>query len=137
MRFHQITEGVSPSKQFMTGVSALGRKWSRPSDGHDFIIKGHAIIRLVPYDAKSVNLMEISTASYERGKGEASSLLKDVCELADRLGVTIYANAHPIRKSLSDRGIPAAELVAWYQRNGFEIATEPAARGVNIVRRPS
>lgn len=120
----------------MTDVATLGRPWTRPSDGNDFIVKGKAAVRLVPFDTKSVNLMEISTVSYERGKGEASSLLKDVCQLADKHGVTIYANAHPIKKTLADRPLPAADLLAWYKRNGFVEASEPAARGVNIVRKP-
>lgn len=137
MRFHEITEGVAPSQQFMTDVTALGRQWSRPSDDRPFIVKGFASICLMPFDARSVNLMEIGTVSYERNKGEAGALLKSVCELADKHGVTIYANAHPIRKNLSDRGMPAADLLAWYKRNGFVEASEPAARGVNIVRKPA
>lgn len=137
MRFHEITEGVDPSHQFMADVAALGRPWSRPSDGRDFIVKGFASISLLPFDTKSVNLMEIGTVSYERSKGEASALLKAVCALADKHGVTIYANAHPIKKTLSDKGLPAADLLAWYQRNGFVQASEPAARGVNIVRKPA
>lgn len=80
--------------------------------------------------------MEISTSSSERKQGHGTAMLQQVCALADRYGITLYGNAYPIRKAIYDLPMSQEPLTAWYVRHGFEIADEPARRGVNIVRKP-
>lgn len=50
-----------------------------------------------------------------RGKGIGSRLLKEICEDADRDGVTLVLYAY------ASGGLPMEQLVMWYERNGFEL----------------
>jgi GNAT superfamily N-acetyltransferase len=51
-----------------------------------------------------------------RGKGQASALLKQVCEEADAAGVALLVTVKPFGKSKMDK----KALAVWYARNGFE-----------------
>lgn len=50
-----------------------------------------------------------------RRGGNASAVLRALCELADRHGITLQLT--PVR--LSRRGLTKRALVAWYSRHGF------------------
>jgi hypothetical protein len=126
-----ITEGRQPVEAFINDVKALGT----PYEGNFINVDG-AYIDVRPFGPSEANLMEIRTHLSGRKQGKAGALLKAVCKLADRHGITVYGNAYPIRRSLHDRHMNQDELTAWYVRHGFEVSPEPAMRGVNIVRYP-
>lgn len=71
---------------------------------------------LIPCD-KSIHLEMITTTEADRGNGDASRLLKRVCELADSAGVTLSLMAKPKDYVI---GLNQSELVAWYGRHGFK-----------------
>lgn len=125
-----LSESKRAVEAFMAAVEALGEH-----DGTFTKVNG-ASIHLKPYGPTEANLMEIKVHISSRRQGRAGALLKAVCDLADKHGITLYGNAYPIRNSLHDRHMSQQELTAWYIRHGFEIADEPAMRGDNIVRYP-
>jgi GNAT superfamily N-acetyltransferase len=49
-----------------------------------------------------------------RGKGDASALLKQVCEDADDNGIVLMLIPKPY-----DKGLDELQLIAWYARHGF------------------
>lgn len=135
-QYLDILESPNPAEAFVRELKSMGREWIRPGDGKTMTIIGSTAINVQVYDRHSVNLMEINTGKTQRFTGSGSAALKVLTDLADRHKVTIYGNAHPIITMLGERRLKLDELVAWYQKNGFEIADEPASRGVNIVRHP-
>lgn len=123
----------SPAQNFMDDLLASGRPgFHDPS----VIVIGLASVDCRIYGDKEILLKSFTVTSYEREKGEGSRVLKIICDLADRHGVTIYGNAYPLRKMLGERHLKLDALVAWYGRHGFVVSKEPAANGVNIVRKP-
>jgi hypothetical protein len=131
-----FTESRRPVDAFMAAVNEIGKEYYRFSDQATFRSLNGTIVRLEAYGPSEANLMEISTTSPERKKGHGTAMLKQVCDLADKYRITLYGNAYPIRKAIYDLPMPQEALTAWYLRHGFEIADEPARRGVNIVRKP-
>ncbi len=132
----KLLESKRPVDAYLAAVNQIGREHIRFSDGLTFRALGGAIVRLTAYGSREANLMEISTSGTVRKEGHATELLKQVVALADQYGITLYANAYPIKKALYDRPMPQDALTAWYVRHGFEVVEEPAQRGVNIMRRP-
>ena len=131
-----VNEGKRPVDAFLKAVNEIGKEYYRFSDHATFRSLNGAIVRLDAYGPSEANLMEISTFSQHRQQGHGTALLQQVCVLADRYGITLYGNAYPIRKAIYDLPMKQEPLTAWYLKHGFEIAEEPAQRGVNIVRKP-
>lgn len=59
-------------------------------------------------------ITSVYTPEADRGKGEASALLKQVCEEADRAGIVLILIPKPF-----DAGLDELQLIAWYARHGF------------------
>lgn len=134
--FINIVEGVArttPAEQFMADLLASGR--ASYSDPQDVVIET-TNVKCRIYGPREILLNSIMVNSAYREKGEGSRVLKIICDLADRHGITIYGNAHPIRKMLGERHLKLADLIAWYERHGFVVSNEPAANGVNMTRKP-
>lgn len=135
-KYLDILESPNPAEALVRELKSMGKEWVRYGDQKEMVLFGHTAISVEVYDRHSVNLMEINTNSSNRLRGEGSAALKILTNLADKHKVTIYGNAYPILRMLGERRLTLDQLVAWYQKNGFEIADEPAVRGVNIVRHP-
>lgn len=69
-------------------------------------------------------LQNIRTDEHERGRGCASDLLNELCELADNAGITIFleVDAAP-GGSMTD-----SQLMDWYWRFGFRGGREEMVR---------
>ena len=135
-KYLDILESPNPAEALVRELKSMGREWLRPGDDKKMVLIGSTAIHIEVYDRHSINLMEINTGKTHRFTGAGSAALKVLTDLADRHKVTIYGNAYPIITMLGERRLKLDELVGWYQKNGFEIADEPAVRGVNIVRHP-
>jgi len=55
-----------------------------------------------------------------RGKGEATKALNDFLENSDKHGYTIYIEPAPIKKLENNKNLTKEQLIAWYEKNGFE-----------------
>lgn len=74
-----------------------------------------------------------------RGQGAGSRLLSQACALADKLGVTIWAELAPAERGVANKH----RLLKFYRRFGFDLYDDDAALALNtpnewpqIVRRP-
>lgn len=65
-----------------------------------------------------------------RRKRIATALLNFVCQEADANCITLMLTAHP----MDDEGLSEAQLVAWYQRFGFQ-PLEETVKGTVMARR--
>ncbi|WP_078626324.1 GNAT family N-acetyltransferase [Streptomyces sp. NRRL S-241] len=77
-------------------------------------------------------LTEIAVWEEHRGKGWASELLRQICQEADREGLTLLLSVEP-----GPRGLSYEALAEWYQRCGFEVGhpTETADPAI-LIRLP-
>lgn len=66
---------------------------------------------------ETIQLTMIQTNEEQRNQGHASQLLKTICELADKIGVTLSLRAEPKARKI---GAPQEKLIEWYSRYGFE-----------------
>ena len=76
----------------------------------------------------SLYIMHIVTEPQHRGEGNASAILAEICDAADRYGVTMFLEVEP----RDDCSMTATELANWYWRFGFrgdpsEMIREPAS----------
>lgn len=124
-----------------------------------------AEIRAIPEIATGLVTLELSKhaegieidaiwSEVERGKGHARNALQALFEIADRHGVDIHAQPHRLlydtesypdglftdeqidrMDSLNEEALTNEELLAWYQRLGFETTGEFALDDPVIVRR--
>lgn len=70
--------------------------------------------------------------SVNRGQGEGTELMKKIVAYADRHGLTVYLRA----QRFTSRDAPDNnQLVAWYQKFGFEVTTRYGS--VRTMRRVS
>jgi len=106
---------------------------------------GSTRLHLIPYDDTAVVLKLISTHDSQRRTGKGSEALRFLCDLADRNRVTLYLHALPQSTGyLFARKLRNAELVAWYERHGFEAESQSAnshfeaspKAGLNMLQRP-
>ncbi|MFJ3634633.1 GNAT family N-acetyltransferase [Streptomyces sp. NPDC090112] len=75
-------------------------------------------------------LTEIAVWEEHRGKGWASELLRQICQEADREGLTLLLSVEP-----GPRGLSYEALAAWYRRHGFEIGQPAGANDPSILIR--
>lgn len=79
-----------------------------------YIINENVRLDLRAFD-NMINLSSI--LSFEKGKGSASSVLREIGRSADKRGLTISLDA----KAFSEGGLSTSELLDFYSRFGFEI----------------
>jgi len=79
-----------------------------------YIINENVRLDLRAFD-NVINLSSI--LSIEKGKGSASSVLREIGKSADKRGLTISLDA----KAFSEGGLSTSELLDFYSRFGFEI----------------
>lgn len=71
-----------------------------------------------------IELSMIETMRPEQGKGQASNLLRMVCEAADAAQVTLSLKVEP--KDFGD--LDKSQLAEWYRRHGFDGDPESMTR---------
>lgn len=76
-------------------------------------MESRTIADLVEVSPNHYLITRINVPREVRGKGLASSLLKEIVEEADTEGATL--EIHPV----SSGGLTRKELVSWYMRHGF------------------
>ena len=78
---------------------------------------------------KRYTLSNLSTPKRDRGKGQASALLKKTTQWADQAHVTLVLNA---RAATGRNGeMSTADLISFYSRCGFELSF-----GNEMIRAP-
>lgn len=125
----QAEQGAAP---FLAALENI----SKPSTGEKGLRQiGHIELDLQPYkyDANTV-YFSLIRALKGAEKGEASSVLKQVLDLADRHGVTLFLQVERVGKI----GLNEDQLESWYARNGFKrgdmgMYREPEAVNVQKV----
>lgn len=91
-----------------------------------------------PYDESELMIKEIKAHSSSRKAGGGTMVLKLVCELANKYGVTLHLHAKAIRTMVDRGGMNDAQLEEWYGKYGFETQKGiPDGGGVNMTRKPS
>jgi hypothetical protein len=105
---------------FFTALAAVARAAGRG----DFEFAGRGVIQLIPWGEMNVQLHRLWTT--EPGKGHGSSILRELCALADRHGVRIQIKATPFGRK--PYPMDRAQLHAWYLRHGFEGTKRKMAR---------
>lgn len=58
-----------------------------------------------------------SISTIDRGKGDASKVLKMICDIADKYNVVIRMKPEPYG---TKKGLNKGQLVSWYKRHGFK-----------------
>jgi len=59
--------------------------------------------------------------AFQHKDGAGSELMRAVCEIADKHGVTAALFAVPLATGPKQKKIPAAKLIGWYKRFGFKL----------------
>jgi hypothetical protein len=85
-----------------------------PIESGVYIINENVRLDLRAFD-NMINLSSI--LSIEKGKGSASSVLREIGKSADKRGLTISLDA----KAFSEGGLSTSQLLDFYSRFGFEI----------------
>ncbi len=119
-----------------------------------FMIAWRSFMELIPYRPGRVELELLATPTDDRKKGYAKTLMKVLCEAADKSDTTITLRTANVRKSFLGvksivhsmacgvKGkVPAAKLPAFYAQFGFEKSKEEPWRrepkkGVRMIRYP-
>ena len=94
----------------------------------DRVHVGEVELRTTP---RGLELDVITTVSRHRSKGVGTAMLRDVCRVADQLGVSIRLTAVPV----GDGGPSFEGLVNWYRHAGFK-PIGPMDFGLRMGRRP-
>jgi GNAT superfamily N-acetyltransferase len=80
---------------------------------------------------RGIEIDTILTVSRFRGRGVSSAMLRDVCRVADGLGVPLALTACPV----GETGLGLRELAGWYRRRGFEALPDQGPRsGLRMLR---
>lgn len=82
-------------------------------------------------------ITRISVLVPHRQKGIASKLLRQCLCDADIAGVTLSLEPIPTLESGEDLDERRAQLISWYEKNGFVESSEPDEKGFVWVRKPT
>lgn len=81
-----------------------------------FVLANEGSQAYLATSGETIHLGMIQTDEDKRGQGHACRLLRRICELADRYGITLSLRAEPKARKI---GLKQKELVEWYKRFGF------------------
>ena len=109
------TEVEKGAKPFLAAIEKI----SEPSTGENGLRQiGNIEVDLKPYKYDE-NTVYFSLIRALKGadKGEASAVLKQITDLADRHGVTLFLQVEKVGK----KGLNEQQLQDWYAKNGFKL----------------
>lgn len=95
--------------------------WPKPESDFPFVVedankKIGCVYLHYEYEMMPAMVWVMYLKAYEKGRGDGSRILKMLCDLADRKGVTLYLEPAPDKKCL----LEYSDLVAWYTSYGFK-----------------
>ena len=97
---------------FFKDLATIARRAGRG----DFEFVDRGVVQLIPWGEMTVQLHRLW--ANQPGKGNGSSILRELCGLADRHGVRIEIKVTPFGRK--PYPMDRAQLHAWYLRHGFE-----------------
>jgi GNAT superfamily N-acetyltransferase len=107
----EMWKGLSPKQQAFLSLPELTR------EGNAYVLRENGTTAWLAPCGDTIQLSMIKTTPSERRQGNASKLLKKICELANRVGVTLSLRAEP-KDAKTD--LDQQQLIAWYSRHGFK-----------------
>lgn len=115
-----------PSDKFVAEVRSWG--YPNPIGFPETIIDNRGAIHVTVYPMSTTEAMLNSLRSFEQQKGFGTALMKRVVDAADKHGVTLKLDVHPLGQPKGR--ITKRKLTEFYKRFGFQ-----TTRG-HMVRRP-
>lgn len=115
---HRISGPATPQQERF--FQLLGILDSEPPR----IIREYASAASLSEKGDAICLSGIETVTSERGKGNASRLLKLICDCADQAQVELLLRVEP--KGIV--GLTKPQLFSWYRRFGFSGDTDEMTR---------
>lgn len=125
----EYTHVVSDDKDIISAIRDIRNLGiSNPFLPTETIINDNVKLEVSKFDG-SLWIQSISTI--EHGKGDASKVLKMVCDIADKHNVVIRMAPEPYG---TEKGLNKTQLINWYKRYGFKkISYGEMERLPNIV----
>lgn len=114
------------------------REWWHMTEGHPFVrgmrLTGGVGVELRPYKYEGTIHISSIMSFEQKNAGQASAVLKKICDLADKHKMTLDLFVKPIKNAGARDGqdLNARQLKGWYARHGFK----PSKRGGEMVREP-
>jgi hypothetical protein len=112
--------------EFLTALNDKGNIQRNPI-GKEFIYGDKAFLEFSRFDkadgAREISIQSI--ASMDKGQGMGKSVMKDITDTADDLGITLTLDAKPF----GDTGLSKEALISFYEKNGFTPNLEEAFGG--------
>ncbi len=106
---------------------------AHPSDPHSRMMGSTEVMAVTANVNPDSSIYIADLLSMEPGKGHAKAVLKALCGLADKYGVTLTL----IAKAYGEGGLTTKQLIDWYGRAGFTV-TQKGGGGfnTNMARKP-
>jgi hypothetical protein len=125
---------ASNARDFLISLSAV----APPAGRGDYIFKkpeggAYGFVQFIAHSHRELIIHRLWTL--EPGQGNGAHMLRILCNLADQHQVELTLKTIPFGRK--PHPLPREQLVAWYQRHGFEGTHKKMTRKPHVISRDS